>query len=517
MKTLKKRNWLKTLIIAALVLALLPVQASAVGSSTGTLVDLRHLDNWPESPEIEARSGCLIELNSGEILYGKNEDETRYPASITKVMTALIVCENCDLSETVTFSHEAVTDIEEGGESSEYREGETLTVEQCLYALLLDSVNECGYALAEHVAGSVSGFAELMNKKAAELGCTKTHFANPHGLNDENHTTTAKDMALIFRAALQNETFYQIDSTLDYTIPATERNPEGFKLHMHHKMMDPASDWYDERVKAGKTGYTSIAKNTLVSYAEKDGVELVAVIMKDEGNGLIYSDTKKLLDFGFGNFTMQEITGASGNLATALRAAFSLPLNVDDKVSVYLPEGSGQLSVNFAAKDVFDPAGTVGRLEYRLGDTAIAAKPILVNAAAMNTAAGTVPVESAPETSSGPTEQDFSTDASETETGEAGVTETAEGAATDEQTTAPEGETQAAETQTGEAQTAETTAAETEKSGPSFFGIVLRILLVLIAAVAVYWIVVQVLKRRRRERRRKEILERRRRQKMRER
>ena len=144
-----------------------PVRTLAVGGSASRReVSLRYLSNWPGGPELNSRSAILIEMNSGEILFAKNEDEKRYPASITKVMTALLTIENCKMDEKVTFSHAAVTDLEEGGYNGYYKEGEELTVEQCLYGLLLESVNECGYALAEHIAGSVPAFAEMMNKRA---------------------------------------------------------------------------------------------------------------------------------------------------------------------------------------------------------------------------------------------------------------------------------------------------------------------------------------------------------------
>ena len=150
---------------------------------------------------------------TGAVLYAKNGETQFYPASITKLMTALLVAEKCSLDDTVTFSATATTNLESGAVSIKMAEGDTMTVRECLYALLLKSANEVGNALAEHVAGSNGAFADMMNAKAVSLGCTNTHFTNPHGLNDEQHYTTPHDMALIARAAFQNDTVKTVAST----------------------------------------------------------------------------------------------------------------------------------------------------------------------------------------------------------------------------------------------------------------------------------------------------------------
>ena len=172
--------------------------------------------SWPENASIQADGGIVIEADTGTVLYGKNIHETYYPASITKILTALIVLEHCDLDEIVTFSHDAVYNVEEGSSSAGIDEGDELTVRDCLYALLLASANESANALAEHVSGSREAFAELMNEKAESLGCQDSHFANPSGLNDENHYTSAYDMALITRAAIENPTFVEISGSRTY-------------------------------------------------------------------------------------------------------------------------------------------------------------------------------------------------------------------------------------------------------------------------------------------------------------
>ena len=139
-----------------------------------------------------------------------------YPASITKVMTALVVLEHASLEDKVTFSHDAVYNVDRGSSNAQIEEGDVLTVNDCLHALLLKSANEAANALAEHVAGSREAFAEMMNEKAKELGCTGTHFQNPSGLQDENHYTTARDMALIGMAAFQNKEFWRLKKSESY-------------------------------------------------------------------------------------------------------------------------------------------------------------------------------------------------------------------------------------------------------------------------------------------------------------
>ncbi len=249
-----------------------------------------------KQPEVAAEGAVLLNAATGEVLYGKNQDQQFYPASITKVMTALVVLEHCDLNETVTFSETATTNLESGAVALGVSAGDQLTVEQSLYGLLLKSANEIGNGLAEHVSGSVSAFADLMNAKAKELGCKNTHFANPHGLNNENHKTTPYDMALILRAAVANDTFRRIDTTTSYEFPAI-KNSAARIITMGHKMMYKTDSRYYEGIIGGKTGYTSKAGNTLVTAVERDGVRLIAVVMK--ASGTHYTDTKAMLDYGF--------------------------------------------------------------------------------------------------------------------------------------------------------------------------------------------------------------------------
>lgn len=250
-----------------------------------------------EQPVVSAQGAVLYDATHDRVLFEKNADTKFYPASITKLMTALVVLEHTDLNDTVTFSKSAVTNLESGAVTLKLAEGDKVSVKDCMYGLLLKSANEVANGLAEHVAGSVPKFADMMNAKAKALGCTNTNFVNPNGLNDPNHYTTARDMAKIAKAAFENKTLCQIDSTLSYKFPATKNANQERTLTPGHKMLYPSDSRYYEGIIGGKTGYTSLAGNTLVTCVEKDGVRLIAVILKAKSTQ--YVDTKAVLDYGY--------------------------------------------------------------------------------------------------------------------------------------------------------------------------------------------------------------------------
>lgn len=252
-----------------------------------------------DQPDIVAESATLIDATTGAVLYQKKADSKRYPASITKVMTALLTIENCKMDDIVTFSDSAVNGVEAGSSSAGIPVGAKLTVEETLYAMMLVSANEAGAALAEQVSGSVGDFAELMTERARELGCTKTNFTNPHGLPDENHLTSAHDMALILKKAMEYEEFRKIAGTINYTISAREGISEPIELWNHAKILRKSSDYYYQYAEGAKTGFTQAALNTLVSYAKKGNVELIAVVLKDHGAENSYKDSIKLYEWGF--------------------------------------------------------------------------------------------------------------------------------------------------------------------------------------------------------------------------
>lgn len=332
--------------------------------------------NFPYT-ELTAGAGVVLDADTGAVLFQKNMHEKMAPASITKVLTALVVLEHCDLDEQVTFSHDDVYNVDVGSSNAQIEEGDVLTVRDCLYALLLKSANECGNALACHVAGSREAFADMMNAEATRLGCQDSHFANPSGLYAEDHYTSAYDMALIGAEAMKNKDFLEIESHASYKMAGTIRNPGGRTVYMEHKMLRKDTAYSDARVIAGKTGYTKLAGNTLITMAEQDGRHLVAVVLQDK-NPAHYVDTKALLDLGFNQTENQPVSDALFN-REELRNRFvadtivdesckASDIHVEGDVLLSLPKGASQdgitykLNYNLPSSGI--PTHTIAEIEY---------------------------------------------------------------------------------------------------------------------------------------------------------
>lgn len=263
------------------------------------------IPGWPQGPETASESAILMEADTGVILYDKNIDIQHYPASTTKIMTCLLAAENCSMDEMVSFSKEAVFGIDRGSSNVGMDVGQKITMEEAIYCVMLASANEVAVAIAEHISGSVEEFSALMNKRAKELGCENTHFVNPNGLPDEEHLTTAHDLALISRAFNENETLRRIAGTRIYDVVATDTQPDSFTMVNHNKLYPGNSYSYDYTT-WGKTGYTNAARETLVTCAEKDGMNLICVVMKAEPP-CQYTDTYNLFEYGFQNFVRVNI------------------------------------------------------------------------------------------------------------------------------------------------------------------------------------------------------------------
>lgn len=340
------------------------------------------------APAITANSAIVIDAKSGQILYGKNMHKRCYPASITKVMTCLVALDHVNLSDTMTFSDNAIWGIERDSNHISLDVGEHITVEQCLYGILLQSANEASLGIAEHVAGSVSAFADMMNQKAEELGCTDTHFVNPNGLHDDNHYTSAYDMALITQAAIQNPIFRQIDETTYYQIPPTNLQEEPRDLWHQLKMLYPTSSYYYEPIEGGKTGYTDQAHNTLVTYASKNGMELICVMMDCQGAQNCYKDSATLYDYYFDNYTyaypLQNFNPNTTNQSNYILKNFyqgldhdTLSLTVDKDLSIIVPRDmeSSAITTETAYYDTFEN-NVVGKVSILYNGTLAAESDI---------------------------------------------------------------------------------------------------------------------------------------------
>lgn len=285
-------------------------------------------------PKTGSPSVILIDSKTGQILYEKNSHEKHYPASITKVMTALLTLENCKLDDKTTASQRAVFDIEYGSNNAGFQPGEEFTIEELLYALLLNSANEAANILAEHVGGSIEGFADRMNVRAKELGALDTHFVTPNGLHKDDHYTTAYDMAMIARQAMTIPEFRKIVSTVLYKMPDTNKYTKGDKYFLNGNKLirethEAGSKGYYYPYAIGiKTGYTTKANHTFIGGAAKDGMELISVIMNSniaDGDSLMYSDSIELFDYVFENYNLQEPVKAG-----ALIKQVSLPNSKDN-------------------------------------------------------------------------------------------------------------------------------------------------------------------------------------------
>ncbi len=329
---------------------------------------------WPEGPSISTPSAIVIEINSGAVLYEKNSDEQNYPASITKIMTTMLALEYCTMDELVTFSDDAIR-YNQGDTSHIARDyGEVMTMEQCLYAVMLESANECAYAVAEHVGQKLGGdyqtFIDLMNEKAQELGCTNTQFNNANGLPDENHWTSARDMALISAAAYKNETFREIIGTRSYRIPPTNKHDEITPLNNHHAMISNhrTRKYLYEYCTGGKTGYTNAAGSTLVTFAEKDDMALVCVVMRTDTVSQ-YTETTSLFEHCFQNFHTVSI-GENGSAGEEAEKEDSFMKNypsfvkLDENAQVVLPITADISDVELSVVNEEISSGAIAQLNY---------------------------------------------------------------------------------------------------------------------------------------------------------
>lgn len=307
------------------------------------------------------KAALLYDLNSDTLVFAQEPDTQLYPASLTKVMTCLLTLEmQPDLDAVVTVTKAGLQGMEPGGSNAALKVDEQMTVRDLLYCLMVKSANDAASVLAVQNSGSIEAFVEVMNRRAAELGCTGTHFANPHGLHDEQHYTTARDMAKILKAAMEYPMFEEIFTTKEYTVPATNLS-EARELQTTNYLM--RSNGYpivvDSRVLGGKTGYTSKAGRCLVTLSEKGGMRLLSVVMgakavyQADGYSFVrygnFEETSDLLDFAYENYeTMQVLTTSqvAGQFAVSGGAnnAFGAIL---ESMSAAVPKGSGYESIRY--------------------------------------------------------------------------------------------------------------------------------------------------------------------------
>lgn len=335
-------------------------------------------------PDTYSSACLLMEESTGKILYSKNANSIMYPASTTKIMTAILTLEKCNLSDTAVVSHNAVFSIPSGYSTASLVEGEVLTIEQLLNVLLIPSANDAAVVLAEHIAGSVEAFSDMMNSKAVELGCLNTHFVNPNGIHNENHYSTAYDLALIGRYAMQFPTFKEISSKTRYTLPITNAySKEDRIFNTTNDLIKPnysssPTNYYYKYATGGKTGYTDPAGQCIVATATKDNISLIAVTLHGDFTEDNLSqralDCKALFEYGFNNFSMVSIA-QKGDVASnmkvpnATKDSSSLDLLYSDDIYAFVPNGFDTSSVtpNIKLSSTFAPIAqdtVLGTISY---------------------------------------------------------------------------------------------------------------------------------------------------------
>lgn len=335
-------------------------------------------------PDTYSSACLLMEESTGKILYSKNANSIMYPASTTKIMTAILTLEKCNLSDTAVVSHNAVFSIPSGYSTASLVEGEVLTIEQLLNVLLIPSANDAAVVLAEHIAGSVEAFSDMMNAKAVELGCLNTHFVNPNGIHNENHYSTAYDLALIGKYAMQFPTFKEISSKTRYTLPITNAySKEDRIFNTTNDLIKPnysssPTNYYYKYATGGKTGYTDPAGQCIVATATKDNISLIAVTLHGDFTEDNLSqralDCKALFEYGFNNFSMVSIA-QKGDVASnmkvpnATKDSSSLDLLYSDDIYAFVPNGFDTSSVtpNIKLSSTFAPIAqdtVLGTISY---------------------------------------------------------------------------------------------------------------------------------------------------------
>jgi len=296
-------------------------------------------------PVIESDAAILVDAVTGQILYGKNENVQKFPASITKVMTCVLALEKGGLDNIFEANAETI-DIERNSSSIGISKGERFTVEQLLYATLLVSGNDSANALGQYVSGDLTSFSALMTQRAAEIGCLNTFFWNANGLNYEpeaadKHMTTAYDMALIMKYALSMPKFVEVISTYRYTIPATNKYNLIRNCINTNALINKNGEFYYEYCIGGKTGWTTPAGHTLVTYAEKDGRKLICVTLKGNGRNIAYNDTTKLFKYGFDSFETinLQVNGKTVNITESDKIIGETNVGIANDATVILPKG----------------------------------------------------------------------------------------------------------------------------------------------------------------------------------
>ena len=319
-------------------------------------------------PILDADAAVLMDARTGQVLFAKNKDKKEYPASITKVMTGLLALEYADTRATLTMSREAVFSITRGSSHIALDTDEELALKDALYALAIESANDCANGIAEYIAGDCEAFAELMNERARELGAVNTHFANAHGLDDPEHYTTAYDMALIMAQAIKTPGFTEIFSANYHKMSPTNLQEKEREFHCKNLFLNGIYDY--EGITASKLGWTTNARNTLVTSASREGRDLIVVVMNSNAYRGTYLDTMKLFDYGFEEFrdVMVLSAGEEKELPVSAQSDKNIIVKTDSDIARLLHKSvSPDLVQNkYEILENGDQAGLTARVSFYL-------------------------------------------------------------------------------------------------------------------------------------------------------
>ena len=363
-------------------------EADTTNNITNSITPINTTENVNDL-SIYSSNCILMEASTGRILYAKDAQEIVFPASTTKIMTAILTLENCELTDIATVSHDAIFSVPASYSHASLKEGEELTIEQLLNVLLIPSANDAANVLAEHISGSVDDFAVLMNEKAKEIGCLNTHFVNPNGVHNEEHTTTAYDLALMGRYAMQNSTFRSIVKKTRYTLPATNKYDKTDRIFnttndlLRENNSTAKDNYYYEYATGIKTGYTTDAGSCIVASAKKDNMEVIAVVLgggtTKDGLSERNLDCITLFDYAFENYSMQTVQEKNNVLEEiTVRGATSdtrkLNVLVKDDIAILLSseENTQNLEPEITYRDnlkaPLSANEVIGKITYQVGD-----------------------------------------------------------------------------------------------------------------------------------------------------
>ena len=340
-----------------------------------------------EVPKVYSEAAILMDENTEKILYDKDANVKKYPASTTKILTAILTIENCNLDDKVIVDYDSIMLVPSGYTVAALQVGEELTVRQLLQLLLIHSANDAANVLAKHVGGSIENFASMMNSKASEIGCKSSNFTNPSGKHDENHYSTAYDLALIMKYCMKNETFKEIASSKSCIIPQTNKYAERIFTNTNELLVmdtrEISSNYYYPYVIAGKTGYTAEAKNCLVSIAKKDDLTLICVILgglkTDEGLSARFTDTKELYEYGYNTYTIRKLREKDAiakqiEVKNATQDTKNLDLLISDDMYVLIKQNDinkefePEFILNEDISAPINEGDILGKIKYKIED-----------------------------------------------------------------------------------------------------------------------------------------------------